>query len=131
MAPTDEKPRTTEQVPEEQHTKAENEAQQVAEGVPVKIGYVLAAIAGVGLCVGAVVAVIGDTSSITTGGAIAAISAGLLAATAIVGLLVVFRRRGTEPAEVSEATRSGADSPNGKSRTSGSASAKRPAAARS
>ena len=125
MAPTDEKPRATEQVPED-YTKAENEAQQVAEGLPVKIGYALAAIALIGLCVGAVVAVIGDKTSSSTGGTIAAISAGLLVATVMMGGLVVFRRKGTTPAEVTEPKHGSADSRNGKARTSGPTSAKRP-----
>lgn len=125
MAPTDEKPRAAERVPED-YTNAQNEAQQVAESLPVKVGYALTAIAGIGLCVGAVVAVIGDKSSSSTGGTIAAISAGLLVATMMMGLLVVFRRKGTTPAEVTESKPTSASSRNGKSGTSRSASAKRP-----
>jgi hypothetical protein len=129
MAQTDDQPRTTEQVPDEQ-TNAQNEAQRVTEGLPVKLGYLFAAVALVGLCVGAVVAVIGDTSHISIGGTVAAISAGLLAATALLGMLVVFRRKGTTPAEVTDPKHNSAKSPNGKPRTS-PASAKRPSPARS
>jgi hypothetical protein len=49
-------PRAAERVPED-YTNAQNEAQQVAESLPVKVGYALTAVAGIGLCVGAVVAV--------------------------------------------------------------------------
>jgi hypothetical protein len=129
MASTVEEPRTTEQVPNEQ-TNAQAEAQRITEGVPVKIGYVLAAIALIGLCVGAVVAVVADSSNVTTGGTIAAISAGLLAATGVVGMLVVYRRKGVPPVDVTESRHGSAASSNGKSRTS-PASSKRPTAARS
>lgn len=125
MAPTDEEPRTTEQVPKEQ-TNAQDEAQRITEGVPVKIGYVLAAIALIGLCVGAVVAVVADSSNVTTGGTIAAISAGLLAATGVVGMLVVYRRKGVPPAAAPEPKHR-----SGKSGASRPASAKRPSPARS
>jgi hypothetical protein len=125
MAPTDEEPRATEQVPEAS-ANARNEDQPVAESLPVKIGYVLTGIAAVGLCVGAVVAVIGDESHVTTGGTIAAISAGLLAATVVVGLLVVFHHKRTTPTEVSEPKDARAASRNGKARTSRPAPAKRP-----
>jgi hypothetical protein len=126
MAPTQEAPRATAQAPEE-HTNAQVEAQRITESLPVKVGYIFAAVGGIGLCVGAVVAVIGDTPNITTGGTIAAISAGLLAATAIVGMLVVFRRKGVPPVDVTELNHGSAASRHGKSRTS-PGSAKRPAA---
>jgi len=114
MASTVEEPRATEQVAEEP-ANARSEDQPVAKGLPVRIGYVLAAVALVGICVGAVVAVIADSSNVTTGGTIAAISAGLLAATVMVGMLVVYRRNRITPAEETEPKRGSADSRNGKS----------------
>jgi hypothetical protein len=130
MAPTDAAPRATESQATEQVPEASagpsSEDERVAEGLTVKIGYVLAGIAAIGLCVGAVVAVIGDESHVTTGGTIAAISAGLLAATLVVGLLVVFHHKRTTPAEATEPEEARAHSRNnGKARPSRPASAKR------
>jgi hypothetical protein len=120
MASTVEEPRAT-----EQRADARNE-DRPAGRLPVEIGYLLAAVAVVGICVGAVVAVIADTPNVTTGGTIAAISAGLLAAMGMLGMVVVFRRNRIAPAEEAEPKYGSADSPNGKSPTSRPASAKRP-----
>ena len=109
----------------EDSANARNEDQPEAERFRVKTGYVLATLALCGLCLGAVVAVVGDTGHVSIGGGIAAISAGLLAATAMVGTLVVFHRKHT-PAEVTEPKGGSADSGSGKSRTSKPTSPKRP-----
>jgi hypothetical protein len=132
MAQTDKEPRAPEPVPED-HANARDaeKSQPVAESLPVKIGYVLFGLAAVGLCVGAVVAVIGDEGHVTTGGTIAAISAGLLGATVVVGLLVVFHHKRTTPTEATKPMNAHAASRNGKARTSRPAPAKRPTAARS
>ena len=58
---------------------------------------ILGAITSIGVCVGAVVAVVGDTDHVTTGGAIAAISAGALAATVVAAFVVRFYRKRVMP----------------------------------
>lgn len=60
---------------------------------------ILGAIASIGVCVGAVVAVVGDTDHVTTGGAIAAISAGALAATVVAAYVVRFYRKRVMPVQ--------------------------------
>lgn len=60
---------------------------------------VLGAITSIGVCVGAVVAVVGDTDHVTTGGAIAAISAGALAATVVAAYVVRFYRKRVMPVQ--------------------------------
>ena len=57
------------------------------------VGCALVAITSIGLGVGAVVAVVQDTPQISTGGTIAAISAGALFATAVAVFVVNFYRK--------------------------------------
>ena len=61
---------------------------------------ILGAITSIGVCVGAVVAVVGDTDHVTMGGAIAAISAGALAATVVAAYVVRFYRKRVMPVPV-------------------------------
>jgi hypothetical protein len=68
----------------------------------LKIGCVLAAIAGIGLIIGAVLGVAIDTEGITTAGTIAAISAGGMFAVVWVGLVVNWYGKRTMPVEEEE-----------------------------
>jgi Na+/glutamate symporter len=68
----------------------------------LKIGCVLAAIAGIGLITGAVLGVAVDTEGITTAGTIAAISAGGIFAVVWVGLVANWYRKRTMPVEEEE-----------------------------
>jgi hypothetical protein len=68
----------------------------------LKIGCVLAAIAGIGLIIGAVLGVAIDTEGITTAGTIAAISAGGIFAVVWVGLVVNWYGKRTMPVEEEE-----------------------------
>jgi len=58
----------------------------------LRLSCALAAIGAIGLCTGAVWAVIVDEAHVTMAGRIAAISAGLLFATVMVGFIVNFYR---------------------------------------
>ena len=60
---------------------------------------ILGALTSIGVCVGAVVAVVGDTQHVTTGGAIAAVSAGALAATVVAAFVVRFYRKRVMPVQ--------------------------------
>ena len=68
----------------------------------LKVGCVLAAIAGIGLITGAVLGVAVDTEGITTAGTIAAISAGAMFAVVWVALVVNWYRKRTMPVEEEE-----------------------------
>jgi hypothetical protein len=68
----------------------------------LKFGCVLAAIAGIGLIIGAVLGVAIDTEGITTAGTIAAISAGGMFAVVWVGLVVNWYGKRTMPVEEEE-----------------------------
>jgi hypothetical protein len=68
----------------------------------LKIGCVLAAIAGIGLIIGAVLGVAVDTEGITAAGTIAAISAGGMFAVGWVALIINFYRKRTMPVEEEE-----------------------------
>ena len=60
---------------------------------------ILGAVTSIGVCLGAVVAVVGDTQHVTTGGTIAAISAGALFATLVAALIVRFYRKRVMPVQ--------------------------------
>lgn len=62
-------------------------------GPMLKIFCAVGAIAAVGLCTGAVWAVIADEQHVTTAGRIGAISAGLLFVTVFLGLILSFYRK--------------------------------------
>jgi hypothetical protein len=68
----------------------------------LKIACVVAAIAGIGLILGAVLGVAVDTSGVTTAGTIAAISAGGIFAVVWVGLIANWYRKRTMPVEENE-----------------------------
>lgn len=68
----------------------------------LKLGCVLASIAGIGLVTGAVAALTVDEKHVTAAGAIAAISAGGLFAITWVALVVNFYRKRTMPVEEEE-----------------------------
>jgi uncharacterized protein (DUF2345 family) len=66
-------------------------------GVMLKLACVLAAIAGIGLITGSVLALTVDTQHVTTAGTIAAISAGGMFAIVWVALIVNWYRKRTMP----------------------------------
>jgi zinc transporter ZupT len=75
----------------------------------LKIGCVLAAIAGIGLIIGAVLGVAVDTEGITAAGTIAAIAAGGMFAVVWVALIVNWYQKRTMP--VAEEEEEGKPSP--------------------
>jgi hypothetical protein len=75
------------------------EREQAGGHSVLMIGCILAAIASIGLVIGAVVAVVADEKHVTTGGVIAAISAGALFATIVTGLIVNFYRKRVMPVQ--------------------------------
>ena len=68
----------------------------------LKTGCAVAAIAGIGLVTGAMLALTVDTKHVTTAGIIAAISAGGMFAVVWVGLIVNWYRKRTMPVEEEE-----------------------------
>jgi hypothetical protein len=77
----------------------------------LKIGCVLAGIAGIGLIFAAVLGVAVDTAGVTTAGIIAAISAGGIAAVMWVGLVANWYQKRTAPVEEEEKPSSSEEKP--------------------
>jgi hypothetical protein len=81
-------------------TKVERLERDQADGHSMlRIGCILVAITSIGICIGAVVAVLEDTKHVTAGGAIAAVSAGALFATIVAALTVSFYRKRVMPVQ--------------------------------
>jgi hypothetical protein len=77
----------------------------------LKIGCVLAGIAGIGLITGSVLALTVDTQHVTTAGTVAAISGGGIFAVAWVALIVNWYRKRTAPVAEEEEPSSAEEEP--------------------